>query len=178
MRPIMRDSLCNRRECPGPWRWGRKYRENAGWGRCVWEGLCWERRKGIWGTDQHSRGSGAGLLSVVLDRTRQADRLEQKWRRKKERESPHECGRLLPGVSHCSFTALVQKPGGELLEESRHWAGKWVRRQVLRMRVLAPLEQRSKASLVFWIKGGNLNATGRGVIKERQPENAKGHWTP
>lgn len=84
-----------------------------------------------------------------MGRTRKADRLEQKWRRKKERESPHGCGRLLPVVSHCSITALVRKPGGELLEESRHWAGKWVRRQVLRMRVVAPLEQRSKASLVF-----------------------------
>ena len=63
-------------------------------------------------------------------------------------KSPHGCGRLLPGVSHCSVTTLVQKPEGEFLEESRHWAGMGVRRQVLRMRVVAPLGQRSEASLV------------------------------
>ena len=83
-----------------------------------------------------------------MGRTRKADRLEQKWRRETERESPHGCSRLLPGVSHCSITTQVQKPGGELLGERRHWAGKWVRRQVLRTRVMAPLEQRSEVSLV------------------------------
>lgn len=119
---------------PGPWRWGRNIE------RMLVEadvsGKDFAGRGGRAFEVETSTAEAQAAQCCLRQDYRKADRLEQNW---EESTRMRQC---FPASVTAASPPWCRKPEVNSLKESRHWAGMGVRRQVLRMRVVAPLGQR------------------------------------